>query len=177
MSKILIVDDEPHIRLLLEQTLEELEHDGVEILVSDNGSEALEIIKQERPDIVYLDIMMPEMNGYDVCHAVKKELRINGVYIAMLTAKGQKFDKNKGFACGADDYITKPFDPDDIIRKTEEVLANKIQNSVSSENTITVQEPFNGNIADMMQKLKPEFQETVRLFIEFLHQRQTKEDV
>lgn len=122
MPKILIVDDEPHIRLLLEQTLEELEDEGVEIVTTDNGETALEIIKNERPGIVFLDVMMPKMNGFDVCTAVKKELKITGVYIVLLTAKGQEFDKQRGLDVGADIYMTKPFNPDDVLDKAKEVL-------------------------------------------------------
>jgi len=122
MSKILIVDDEPHIRLLLEQTLEEFEDEGVEILTADNGIDALKIIEEERPNIVYLDVMMPGMNGYDVCEKVKKEKGLNDIYIILLTAKGQEFDKKKGAEVGADLYITKPFNPDEIVEKTADIL-------------------------------------------------------
>lgn len=121
-KKILIVDDEPHIRLLLEQTLEDLEDEGVELLTAENGEEALEAIKTERPDLVFLDVMMPKMNGFDVCNAVKNELRIDGIYIIMLTAKGQEFDKQKGQQVGVDLYMTKPFDPDEVVEKSLEVL-------------------------------------------------------
>jgi two-component system alkaline phosphatase synthesis response regulator PhoP len=121
-KKILIVDDEPHIRLLLEQTLEDFEDAGVEILTASNGREALEAITTERPDLVYLDAMMPGMNGYDVCNKVKNELALRNVYIVMLTAKGQEVDKKKGAEVGADMYMTKPFDPDAIVVKTTEVL-------------------------------------------------------
>ena len=72
--KILIVDDEPHLRMLIQQTLEELEDDGVELLTAANGEEALETIREEQPNLVFLDVMMPKKNGFDVCHAVKKEL-------------------------------------------------------------------------------------------------------
>lgn len=122
MAKILIVDDEPHIRLLLEQTLEDFEDKGVEILTSNNGKEALEIIKREKPDLIYLDVMMPEINGYDVCNTVKNELKFEDIYIVMLTAKGQEFDKKKGRSVGANIYMTKPFNPDVIIEKTANVL-------------------------------------------------------
>jgi DNA-binding response OmpR family regulator len=122
MAKILIVDDEPHIRLLLEQTLEELEDEGVELIMAENGEEALELIKAEKPRLVFLDIMMPKMNGFDVCHAVKKELDMKDVYVVMLTAKGQEFDKQKGNEAGADVYVTKPFNPDEIVGKAREVL-------------------------------------------------------
>ncbi len=121
-KKILIVDDEPHIRMLLEQTLEDLEDEGVEILLVDNGQDALETIEAEKPALVFLDVMMPKMNGFDVCNTVKNELKIEDVYIIMLTAKGQEFDKQKGKEVGADLYMTKPFDPDEVVEKSLEVL-------------------------------------------------------
>lgn len=121
-QKILIVDDEPHVRLLMEQTLEELEDEGVELLFADNGESALEMIKTEKPQLVFLDVMMPKMNGFDVCNCVKHELGIKDVYIVMLTAKGQEFDRQKSVEVGADMYTTKPFDPDEIVQKSQEVL-------------------------------------------------------
>src|SRR3989304_6821837 len=108
MPKILIVDDEAYIRLLIEQALEDLEDQGVELLTANDGEEALETIKTEKPELVFLDVMMPNMNGFDVCHAVKYELGLNDVTIVMLTAKGQEFDRHKGEAAGADMYITQP---------------------------------------------------------------------
>ena len=122
MPKILIVDDEPHIRILLEQTLEELEDDGVDFLIADNGEDALEIIQEERPELVFLDVMMPRMNGFEVCSRVKNEPGLKEVYIIMLTAKGQEFDKVKGTEAGADTYMTKPFNPDELLEKAREVL-------------------------------------------------------
>jgi two-component system, OmpR family, alkaline phosphatase synthesis response regulator PhoP len=121
-KKVLIVDDEPHIRLLLEQTLEDLEDQGVELLTADNGEDALETITTEKPNLVFLDVMMPKMNGFDVCHKVKNELKMNDVYIIMLTAKGQEFDRQKGNDVGADIYMTKPFDPDEVLAKSQEIL-------------------------------------------------------
>ena len=91
----MIVDDEPHIRMLIEQTLEELEDEGVEFLTADNGETALEIITTEEPQLVFLDVMMPKMNGMEVCRKVKKELGLNDVFIVLLTAKG-KLDRLKG---------------------------------------------------------------------------------
>jgi DNA-binding response OmpR family regulator len=122
MPKVLIVDDEPFIRLLLEQTLEELEDEGVELVTADNGETALEIIRDETPEIVFLDVMMPKMNGFDVCNMVKNELGISGVYIVLLTAKGQEFDRQKGIDVGADIYMTKPFNPDEVLDKAKQVL-------------------------------------------------------
>jgi len=122
-KKILIVDDEPHIRMLLEQTLEELEDEGVVFFTAENGEQALEIIQAENPQLVYLDVMMPKMNGMEVCRRVKKELELSNVFIVLLTAKGQELDRLKGQEVGADVYMTKPFDPEVILAKAREVLA------------------------------------------------------
>ncbi len=121
--KVLIVDDEAYIRLLIEQTLEELEDEGVEILSAGDGQLGLEMIQAERPDLVFLDVMMPKMNGFDVCQAVKRELKVDGVYVVMLTAKGQEYDRRRGEAAGADGYITKPFDPDELLALARERVA------------------------------------------------------
>jgi len=121
-KKILIVDDEAHIRSLIEQTLEELEDEGVEFLTADNGVRALEIIENEKPELVFLDVMMPKMNGMEVCRRVKKELLLENTYILLLTAKGQELDRLKGQEVGADVYMTKPFDPEVILAKAREVL-------------------------------------------------------
>ncbi len=144
-KKILIVDDEPHLRILLEQTLEEFEEQGVEILMAENGDKALEIIKAKKPDLVFLDVMMPTLSGYEVCgknkelknfeeprqknesgyevcRQVKKEWQMKEVYIVMLTAKGQEIDRKKGFEAGVDVYLNKPFDPDVIVKLAGEIL-------------------------------------------------------
>jgi len=121
-QKILIVDDEAHIRMLIEQTLEELEDEGVEFLTAENGEIALDIIQKENPKLVFLDVMMPKMNGMEVCRRVKKELGLNNVFIVLLTAKGQELDRQKGQEVGADVYMTKPFDPEIILSKAKEVL-------------------------------------------------------
>ncbi|MGN6533928.1 MAG: response regulator transcription factor [Ginsengibacter sp.] len=121
-QKLLIVDDEAHIRMLLEQTLEELEDDGVNFYSASNGEEAYEIIKTENPQLVFLDVMMPKMNGMEVCRKVKKELALNDVFIVLLTAKGQELDRQKGQEVGADLYMTKPFDPEVILEKAKEIL-------------------------------------------------------
>jgi two-component system, OmpR family, alkaline phosphatase synthesis response regulator PhoP len=120
--KILIVDDEPHIRMLIEQTLEELEDEGVDFLTAVNGEEALAMICDEKPNLVFLDVMMPKMNGIEVCRRVKKELGLNEVYIVLLTAKGQELDRQKGQEVGADIYMTKPFNPETLLNKAREVL-------------------------------------------------------
>jgi len=121
-QKLLIVDDEAHIRMLIGQTLEELEDEGVNFFTAENGEQALEIIQAEKPQLVFLDVMMPKMNGMEVCRRVKKELGLNDVFIVLLTAKGQELDRQKGQEVGADVYMTKPFDPEIILSKAKEVL-------------------------------------------------------
>lgn len=124
-SKILVVDDEAHIRLLIEQTLEELEDQGVEIITADNGVDALDVIKSEKPNLVFLDVMMPKMNGFDVCRTVKQDLGMQDVFIILLTAKGQEYDRQRGAEVGANVYMTKPFDPDELLAKATQVLGLK----------------------------------------------------
>lgn len=122
MPKVLIVEDEPLIRLLLEQTLEGFEDHGVEVLAVDNGIDAVEMIKAERPELVLLDVMMPKMNGFEVCSIVKHQLGMSGVYIIMLTSKGQELDKQKATEAGTDEYITKPFSIDEVADRVASAL-------------------------------------------------------
>jgi CheY-like chemotaxis protein len=119
---ILIADDEAHLRSLLHQTLEELEDEGVELLTAANGEEALATIESARPNLVFLDVMMPKMSGFDVCDRAKQVLGLKDTYIVLLTAKGQEFDRQKGQQVGADLYMTKPFDPDALLQKARTVL-------------------------------------------------------
>lgn len=122
-KKILIVDDEAHLRTLLHQTLEELEDEGVEMHIATNGEEAIAAIESLKPNLVFLDVMMPKLSGFDVCERAKKTLGLHDVYIILLTAKGQEFDRQRGMAVGADLYMTKPFDPDSLLMKARELLA------------------------------------------------------
>jgi two-component system, OmpR family, alkaline phosphatase synthesis response regulator PhoP len=126
MPKILIVDDDFLIRNLLKQILEPFEEKGVKLFVADNGIVAIDKVKSENPDIVFLDVMMPKMNGFEVCNILKNDLEMKNIYIIMLTAKGQELDKQKAIGMGADFYITKPFNINEIIRKVSEVLSIKL---------------------------------------------------
>jgi two-component system, OmpR family, alkaline phosphatase synthesis response regulator PhoP len=122
-QKILIVEDEVHIRTLLEQALEELEDEhNVEVLSAGDGEEGLEMIRTHRPQVVFLDIMMPKVNGYEVCRTVKKDPELKDTMIVLLTAKGQEVDRKKGLELGAYDYMTKPFDPDELVELARELL-------------------------------------------------------
>ena len=122
MAKILIVDDEPYIRMLLEEALDDLEDDGVELLFAEDGEAALAMAEEHKPSLLLLDVMMPRMNGFDVCRGIKESPALQSIHVIMLTAKGQEYDRKRGFDAGADDYITKPFNPVAVITKAREVL-------------------------------------------------------
>ncbi len=122
MPTVLIVDDEQHIRLLIEQTLEELEDDGVELLTASDGDEALVVVANQHPELVFLDVMMPRKNGFEVCRAIRADPSTSGMTVILLTAKGQADDREQGFAAGADQYLTKPFDPDDLLHRARVAL-------------------------------------------------------
>jgi two-component system, OmpR family, alkaline phosphatase synthesis response regulator PhoP len=122
MPTVLIVDDEQHIRLLIEQTLEDLEDDGVEVLTATNGEEALDVVANQHPDLVFLDVQMPRKSGYEVCRAIKGDPATAGTTVFLLTAKGQAVDRDQGVAAGADEYLTKPFDPDDLLARARTAL-------------------------------------------------------
>jgi len=109
MKKILVVDDEEHILSLVELSLKP----NFSIIKARDGKQALKIFEKEKPGLVLLDLMMPHINGFEVCKQLKKKK----APVWILSAKGLKNDIEKGLACGADDYITKPFDPDELMKK------------------------------------------------------------
>ncbi len=127
MPSVLIVDDEQHIRLLIEQTLEPLEDDGVELLTAPDGEAALDGVQHHRPRLVFLDVMMPKRNGFDVCRAIKQEMGLADTTVVMLTAKGQAYDREQGLAVGADLYLTKPFDPEELVSRVKWLLQSSAE--------------------------------------------------
>jgi two-component system alkaline phosphatase synthesis response regulator PhoP len=122
MPTVLIVDDEQHIRLLIEQALEELEDDGVELMTAPDGEVALDVVRNHFPQLVFLDVTMPKVNGFDACRSIKQDLGLTGTYVVMLTAKGQAYDRQRGLEAGADEYLTKPFDPDELVTVARRAL-------------------------------------------------------
>ena len=122
MAKILIADDDPRIRQMLEETLEELEAYGVELLVAGNGMEALEAIRQHKPELVFLDSLMPKMNGLEVCNTVKKQYAITDTRIILLTAEGQDYEVERLSKAGADGSLMKPLDPDEVYETAAKAL-------------------------------------------------------
>ncbi|CAD7781622.1 Transcriptional regulatory protein SrrA [Candidatus Methanoperedenaceae archaeon GB37] len=119
MKKILIVDDEERVRRLIETTLD---IGDFQIFQAKDGEEALKIAQEEKPALILLDIMMPGMDGFEVCKWLKNNSETKSSYIIMLTAKGQKQDIEKGYTVGADDYFVKPFSPMELLNKVEQVL-------------------------------------------------------
>jgi len=119
--KVLLVDDNADVRNLLRLTLS---FDDYELREADSGVSALEIIYDWHPDIVLLDIMMPgEKDGLQVCREVKQDPALKDVFIAILTARGQKKDIENGESAGADSYLTKPFSPMDLAEKVKGFLS------------------------------------------------------
>jgi len=119
---VLIADDEPHILRSLGFVLARA---GYEILEARTGREALEIVEQRRPALVFLDIMMPELDGYEVCRQIKSSPELASTYVIMLTAKGLEDDRRDGLEAGADEYMTKPFSPSRAIERVEAVLGKQ----------------------------------------------------
>ena|SRR3989338_2294085 len=118
-KKILLVDDEKDLVSTL-RTL--LEAKGYEVISATDGLEGLEKAKKEKPNLILLDVMMPNLNGYQVCRALKKDPNFKHIPIVMLTAKAQESDKFWGIESGADDYVTKPFDSLNLLEKIKNNL-------------------------------------------------------
>jgi len=120
-KKILIADDNQNIRDALTYLLED---EGYELILAKDGTETLRKVRELRPDIVFLDIMMPEINGYDVCRTIKTDPLLKNTYIIMLTAKGQVAEQERGKDVGANEYIVKPFSPMEILAKVKNIFQN-----------------------------------------------------
>ncbi len=118
-KKILIADDEPYILRSLSFVLKK---EGFDVEIACNGEEALEKTQQFNPKILFLDVMMPIKDGYKVCKKLKSNPETKDIYIIMLTAKGQIIDREKGLTIGADEYITKPFAPREIVDKVKKIM-------------------------------------------------------
>jgi len=120
-KKILIADDNQNIRDALTYLLED---EGYELLLAKDGAETLRKVRDLRPDLLFLDIMMPEINGYDVCRAIKADPLLKDTYVIMLTAKGQVAEQERGKEVGANEYIVKPFSPMEILAKVKSIFRN-----------------------------------------------------
>ena len=133
MQKILVVDDEKH---LVEIIKAYLERDGFEVIVAYDGKTALELARKVLPDLVVLDLMLPQISGLDVCRTLRKE---SDVPVIMVTAKDEVTDKIIGLELGADDYVTKPFDPKELVSRVRAVL-RRYEGKPASKSVIKVGE-------------------------------------
>jgi len=118
-KRIMIVDDE---RDLVETLTYRLEASGYTVLTAHDGEEGLEKAREEKPDLILLDVMMPKMDGYHVCRLLKFDEELKDIPIIMLTARGQEQDRKTGTDSGANDYVTKPFESSDLLKKIKEYL-------------------------------------------------------
>ncbi|MBL8479316.1 MAG: response regulator [Sterolibacteriaceae bacterium] len=120
-KRILIADDEPNIVISLEFLLR---REGYEVVVATNGVAALESVREQRPDLAILDVMMPQRNGFEVCQDLRGDPEMQGLRIIMLTAKGRDTEVAKGLALGADHYMTKPFSTRELVARVKALLAD-----------------------------------------------------
>jgi len=124
-KRLLLIDDDPNLILLVKDYLE---FRGYEVVTADNGMEALEVLDQEIPDMIICDIMMPEMDGYTFVERVRQDSRSSWIPVLFLSAKGQSQDRVKGLNKGADVYMVKPFEPEELVAQVESSLkqANRL---------------------------------------------------
>jgi DNA-binding response OmpR family regulator len=119
---ILVIDDEPYILRSLSYLLQ---REGFAVETASNGADGLERVRTIHPPLVFLDIMMPHMNGYEVCEQVKQDPGLENTYVIMLSAKGQQIDRERGLLGGADEYMTKPFSPREVAQRVRSILAER----------------------------------------------------
>ncbi|OGP13045.1 MAG: DNA-binding response regulator [Deltaproteobacteria bacterium GWA2_54_12] len=135
--RVLVVDDEPDILNLLEYNLK---RSGFQVLLAKDGPEAIEAVKAHRPDLVLLDIMLPDMEGTEVLRSLKSFESTASIPVIMLTAKGEELDKIVGFELGAEDYITKPFSPRELILRVKAVLKRAAEKPEPGDKSVSYKE-------------------------------------
>ena len=123
-KKILVIEDDPSTLRFIEYTVQQ---EGLQVLTERNGLDGLKSAQTKQPDLIILDIMLPGLDGYEVCHRLRQKTETASIPILMLSAKARQEDKDTGIRVGADDYLTKPVDPSEIVTKVQTLLANKDQ--------------------------------------------------
>lgn len=122
MSKVIVIDDEPFILMMIEDKLKKA---GIKVITLRESIKAMPVIKNEKPDLIILDWMMPELSGIELCKMLKSDPDTAGIPIFMLTAKGQEADEQLGLKCGVTRYITKPFSPRALLAIVEETIGKQ----------------------------------------------------
>lgn len=137
-SKLLLIDDDPNLILLVQDYLE---FQGYDVITADNGEEALAILQNETPDLIICDIMMPEMDGYELVKRIRQDERVSWIPVIFLSAKGQTSDRVKGLTTGADVYLVKPFEPEELVAQVESSLkqVSRIIDKTASNGQITLE--------------------------------------
>lgn len=153
-KRLLLIDDDPNLILLVKDYLE---FRGYEVITAENGREALEVLEQEIPDMIICDVMMPEMDGYAFVNEVRQEERTSWIPILFLSAKGQSQDKIKGLNIGADVYMVKPFEPEELVAQVEASLKQayrqRQQTGGGGENEAKIQVPFDVHLTQTELKV------------------------
>lgn len=153
-KRLLLIDDDPNLILLVKDYLE---FRGYEVITAENGREALEVLEQEIPDMIICDVMMPEMDGYAFVNQVRQDERTSWIPILFLSAKGQSGDKIKGLNIGADVYMVKPFEPEELVAQVEASLKQayrqRQQTGGGGENETKIQVPFDVHLTQTELKV------------------------
>jgi DNA-binding response OmpR family regulator len=129
-KKILVIEDDPATSRLVDYSLR---HEGYQVITAANGLEGIRKAHNEAPDLVILDVMLPGMDGFEICHQLRSEPDTARLPILMLSAKAQEIDKNTGLKVGADDYLAKPAAPADIVDRVQKLLAKKRSSTTTQE--------------------------------------------
>ncbi|OGO07848.1 MAG: hypothetical protein A2Y92_05090 [Chloroflexi bacterium RBG_13_57_8] len=129
-KKILVIEDDPGISRLVDYSLR---HEGYEVIAAGNGLEGIRKARQEAPDLVILDVMLPGMDGFEICHRLRSEPDTAQLPIIMFSAKAQEIDKNTGLKVGADDYLPKPAAPAEIVNRVARLLEKKESGRAAEE--------------------------------------------
>lgn len=132
-AQLLLVDDEPGIRLSVKEYLQEV--GGFEVQVASNVNEALQMLEKQTPDLVISDIMMPQLDGYEFLKKLREDPRFKNLPVIFLTARGMTTDRIKGYQAGVDAYLSKPFEPDELVAMVENLLGRRTANSETSSST------------------------------------------
>jgi DNA-binding NarL/FixJ family response regulator len=152
-KRLLLIDDDPNLILLVKDYLE---FRGYEVITAENGREALEVLDQDIPDMIICDVMMPEMDGYAFVNHVRQEERTSWLPVLFLSAKGQSQDRVKGLNTGADVYMVKPFEPEELVAQVEASLKQvyrRNQPASGGENAPKIQVPFDVHLTQTEQKV------------------------
>jgi len=153
-KRLLLIDDDPNLILLVKDYLE---FRGYEVITSENGREALEVLEQDIPDMIICDVMMPEMDGYQFVNQVRQDERTSWIPILFLSAKGQSQDKIKGLNIGADVYMVKPFEPEELVAQVEASLKQayrqRQQAGGGGDNETKIQVPFDVHLTQTELKV------------------------